>query len=109
MKNGAEYVLRFGNLTNVAGSDKDKEEKAADKEASPAAGKDKKGDKSDVHRYLFVMARFNKDAVKQPDLAKLPDLPAGTEAKPDAGVKEGAADAKKDDADKRAKSDEQIG
>ena len=44
-------------------------------------GKDKKSDKNDVHRYLFVMARFNKDAVKQPELAKLPDLPAGAEAK----------------------------
>ena len=35
-----------------------------------------------MHRYLFVMARFNKDAVKQPDLVKLPDLPAKSEAKP---------------------------
>ncbi len=103
LKNGAEYVLRFGNLTNVAGGDKD--EKAADKDAAPAAGKDKKSGKSDVHRYLFVMARFNKDAVKQPELAKLPDLPAGSEAKADAGAKDGAADANKDDADKSAKSD----
>jgi hypothetical protein len=108
LKNGAEYVLRFGNLTNVAGSDKDKEEKPADKDATAAAGKDKKNGKSDVHRYLFVMARFNKDAIKQPELAKLPELPAGAEAKKDADAakKEDGAEAKKDDADKTAKSEE---
>lgn len=108
MKNGAEYVLRFGNLTGVAGGDKDKDEKAADKDGAPGKDKDKKGGKSDVHRYLFVMARLNKDAVKQPELAKLPELPAGAEAKKDdaAAKKEDAAgEAKKDDADKTAKSD----
>ena len=42
----------------------------------------RKADKDDVHRYLFVMARFNKDAVKQPELVKLPELPAKSEAKP---------------------------
>ena len=113
MKNGTEYVLRFGNLTSVAGS-QDKEQKDGEAGADVAAkgGKDKKDekadkDKNDVHRYLFVMARFNKDAVKQPDLVKLPDLPAKSDAKPEdkADAKEGeaAADAKKDDV---AKADE---
>lgn len=113
LKNGTEYVLRFGNLTGVAGS-QDKEQKDGEAGAD-AAAKDGKGakddkankDKSDVHRYLFVMARFNKDAVKQPDLVKLPDLPAKTEAKPEEKAEgkagEAAADAKKDDA---AKADE---
>jgi Domain of unknown function (DUF4340) len=107
LKNGAEYVLRFGNLTNVAGSGQDKDEKPADKNATDAVGKNKKSDKSDVHRYLFVMARFNKDAVKQPELAKLPELPANSEAKSDAAApaKEAAADAKKDDAAKSEKSE----
>jgi hypothetical protein len=108
LKNGAEYVLRFGNLTNVAGSGQDKDEKPADKNAAAPAGKNKKSDKNDVHRYLFVMARFNKNAVKQPELAKLPELPANSEAKPDAGApaKEGAAaDTKKDDAAKNEKGD----
>ncbi len=92
LKNGAEYVLRFGNLTNTAGSGQDKDEKPADKNAALPGSKDKKSDKNDVHRYLFVMARFNKDAVKAPELAKLPDLPAGADAKTDAA----AADAKKE-------------
>ena len=99
MKNGAEYVLRFGNLTNIAGG-QDKE----DKTAAAAAAKDQKGDKSDVHRYLFVMARFNENAVKKPDLVKLPDLPAAAEAKPAdpaaapaTPAKEGEAAAEKND------------
>ncbi|HEX3601034.1 MAG TPA: DUF4340 domain-containing protein [Lacipirellulaceae bacterium] len=117
LKNGAEYVLRFGNLTNVAGSgqDKDKDDKAAaDKTA--ADGKAKKGDKNDVHRYLFVMARFNKDAVKQPELAKLPDLPAKAEAKQDAAPasdankEKDAKDEKKDDkAEAATKADDKGG
>jgi uncharacterized protein DUF4340 len=88
MKNGAEYVLRFGNLTGSSGQDKDgKDEKAAE-ESTASADKDKKADKGGVHRYLFVMARLNKDAVKQPELVKLPDLPP---AKTDAPTADAAA------------------
>src|SRR4029079_6123316 len=77
MKNGTRYVLRFGNLTNVAGG-QDKDEKAPAKDAKPDP-KDKKaekGDKNDVHRYLFVMAEFDENSIKRPELQKLPDLPA---------------------------------
>src|SRR4051812_32193441 len=92
MKNGTKYVLRFGNLTNVAGSG-DKDEKAPAKDAKPDAKgakpdtKDAKDDKSDkgVHRYLFVMAEFDENAIKRPELQKLPDLPA-TPAKPAAAA-----------------------
>src|SRR6476659_226413 len=83
MKNGTKYVLRFGNLTNVAGG-QDKDEKAPAKDAKPDA-KDKKaekGDKNDVHRYLFVMAEFDENSIKRPELQKLPDLPATPAAKP---------------------------
>jgi hypothetical protein len=84
MKNGTQYVLRFGNLTNVAGG-QDKDEKAPGKNAK-ADAKDKKaekGDKNDVHRYLFVMAQFDENAIKRPELQKLPELPAKTDAKAD--------------------------
>lgn len=76
MKNGTEYVLRFGNLTNVASGAKDGEADSAG-EAAPATGTDDKkpANDSDVHRYLFVMARFNENAVKQPELQALPELP----------------------------------
>jgi hypothetical protein len=136
MKNGTEYVLRFGDLTNVA--DKGKEEKTDEKAAVPAdkdkAGKEKainakgdkkgdKGEKSDVHRYMFVMARFNESAVKRPEKQKVPELPAKAAgaadaktpatdgAKADAAPAEGAAKAEvasatKDDA--AAKKDESV-
>jgi hypothetical protein len=89
MKNGTKYVLRFGNLTNVAGSG-DKDEKAPAKDAKPDAkgakpdAKDAKEDKSDkgVHRYLFVMAEFDENAIKRPELQKLPDLPTTPSGKP---------------------------
>src|SRR3954464_2332610 len=89
MKNGTKYVLRFGNLTNVAGSG-DKDEKAPAKDAKPDAkgakpdSKDTKDDKSDkgVHRYLFVMAEFDENAIKRPELQKLPELPTTPSGKP---------------------------
>jgi hypothetical protein len=73
MKNGTEYVLRFGNLTNVdsGGEESDAAESATE------ADKSKDGD---VNRYLFVMARFNEGAVTQPELQQLPELPAKEES-----------------------------
>jgi hypothetical protein len=98
MKNGVEYVLRFGQLTNVAGQEKqdqaakDAKEGKADAKSTTPGGKDK-DQKSDVHRYMFVMARFNEKAIKQPEIVKLPDLPAG----PGDATKDAAAgEAKKD-------------
>jgi hypothetical protein len=90
MKNGAEYVLRFGNLTNVDGGGKDAEQAA--KQADAAA---EKSNDSDVNRYLFVMARFNESAVKQPELQQLPELPAkpeGESAGAAASTEEAATD-----------------
>jgi hypothetical protein len=112
MKNGTEYVLRFGKLTDVEGSDdkdKDAKEEKVDAKAATPDAKEKSSDKGGVHRYLFVMARFNKDAVKQPDLVKLPELPAKQDKKADAAAapakdgKEGeAADAKDSKKDESA-------
>jgi hypothetical protein len=76
MKNGTEYVLRFGNLTNAGGED----EAEAGDAATTAAGAEKPTGSDGVHRYLFVMARFNEAAVKQPELENLPELPAGADA-----------------------------
>jgi hypothetical protein len=74
MKNGVEYVLRFGDLrmdTSTTSSEKADAEHPAD---ATAADKAKAGDKS-VQRYLFAMARFNEAAVKKPVLEELPPLP----------------------------------
>ena len=72
MKDGTEYVLRFGDLTSRGddGAQQGEAAAAAQAEQKPAEG-------SDVNRHLFVMARFNETAVKQPQLDQLPELPAG--------------------------------
>jgi hypothetical protein len=67
MKDGTEYVLRFGNLTDAAESD-DKEK--ADETEAAANPSDS------LNRYLFVMARFNENAVKKPETQPLPELPS---------------------------------
>ncbi|MEX2317901.1 MAG: DUF4340 domain-containing protein [Pirellulales bacterium] len=77
MKNGTEYVLRFGDLVQV--DDVAQKAPGDDAAKSDAANADAK--KSGIHRYLFAMARFNEAAVKKPELEVLPDLPAGAEAK----------------------------
>jgi hypothetical protein len=65
MKDGVEYVLRFGAGTSVAGADKrgaDATEPAD--EAGETAG-----------RYLLVMARFNEGLLEKPKLDPVPDVP----------------------------------
>ncbi len=79
MKDGVEYVLRFGDL-RMDTSGQEAEKPAAD---ATAAEKAKAGDKN-VQRYLFAMARFNEDAIKKPDLQELPPLPADEPATPGA-------------------------
>jgi len=77
MKDGVEYVLRFGAGTTVAEPGK----------AEADGDTDEGADTGEVSaRYLLVMARFNEDLLEKPDLEDLPPLPeekADTE-KPDA-------------------------
>jgi hypothetical protein len=68
MKDGVEYVLRFGDLRMDAGGGAEHPAEAT------AAEKTKAGDKS-VQRYLFAMARFNEATVTKPELEALPPLP----------------------------------
>ena len=89
MKDGVEYVLRFGAGTTVAEPGK----------AEADGDTDEGADTGEVSaRYLLVMARFNEDLLEKPDLEDLPPLPeekADTE-KPDAEK----PDAEKPDAEK---------
>lgn len=68
MKDGVEYVLRFGNLQLST------DEEITAPEASEA--NDEESTQAGVNRYLFVMARLNEDAVEKPELEDLPELPA---------------------------------
>jgi hypothetical protein len=107
MKDGVEYLLRFGNGTTVASADA----AVKDEAASDAAGNAAAAEGESTGRYLFVTARFNESLLEKPALDPLPDAPAegegtkdreqGTDkdnnkddaAKPsDKGQAEGAAD-----------------
>ena len=97
MKDGVEYVLRFGAGTTVtepgkAGSEGDGD--APEESAETAA------------RYLLVMAQFNKNLLEQPDLTELPSLPEEDGKNTDSG--EQSKDDKSEDekAEKEADSDE---
>ncbi len=89
MKDGVEYLLRFGNPTSVAG-----EEGGAAAAAEPPADEADQaaGDKDKAGRYLFVSARFNEGLLTKPELLPLPeaaDKPeAAEEKKPGAGEAE---------------------
>ncbi|MCA9240805.1 MAG: DUF4340 domain-containing protein, partial [Planctomycetales bacterium] len=88
MKDGVEYVLRFGDIQLDPG------EQQAPKEEGEEA------EKSGVNRYLFVMARFNEDAIERPEPEDLPPLPEG------ATEGEDADDAAETPAEKAADAEE---
>lgn len=95
LADGVEYVLRFGNLQM---------ESDADQGGSPTgeAADPNSADDDGIHRYLFVMARYNEDMVPPPELAELPELPA--ESADDAPA---AADSTATE-DKAAETDDQT-
>jgi len=100
MKDGVEYVLRFGASITVAGDSKagkDKEGEGAESDKGSGSGGESSG------RYLLVMARFNAKLLEKPTLEPLPDLPADEAKKDDGGTKEGE---KKDGEKKEGGSDE---
>jgi hypothetical protein len=68
MKDGVEYVLRFGGLAGGSGEKTD--DKAKSK--NPADNPDDK-EESRLNRYLFVMAQFNPKVIAKPKLLPLPE------------------------------------
>lgn len=86
LADGIEYVLRFGNLQMDSDSD-DPDSPGATEEAGADDG---------IHRYLFVMARFNEAMIERPELAELPELPAEAVVEEEA-VDEAEAAAEEDD------------
>lgn len=91
MKDGVEYVLRFGGLQT-------KEGEASDPAAEAAPGDDESSDsEAAVNRYLFVMARFNPALIASPELQDLPELPEGAATEP-----------AKEEADKEASADDKA-
>jgi hypothetical protein len=110
MKDGVEYVLRFGAPTTVAGDSKSGSSKAGEDDRKGAeAEKEAAGETSG--RYLLVMARFNEKLLEKPTLDPLPEVPVDakqeTDAKKDGEKKDGeAAEKKSDAAESLQKADE---
>ncbi len=67
MKDGVEYVLRFGTLL-VTDSSKQESGKEGDEKASG------------ISRYMFVSARVNEDLLEKPELKELPPETSAEEA-----------------------------
>ena len=72
LKDGTQYVLRFGGV--AANSEAEGEKEEAKKE-----GGDKKG--SRLNRYLFLMAQFDPDLIPKPKLEELPSEEGADEPK----------------------------
>lgn len=71
MKDGVEYVLRFGTSTTVSG------------EADKASSENQKSDSIETQgRYLLVMSRFNESLLVKPTLDPVPDAPTESAPRP---------------------------
>jgi hypothetical protein len=92
MKDGVEYILRFGGIALENAGDTKKDDK---KDAEKAGEKDKKS--AGLDRYLFVMADFNPELIPKPQLEPLP------------GESKDAADAAKAEGKKADKKSEKKG
>lgn len=79
MKDGVEYILRFGEIAETDEDDGDGAEADAKKSAAgaskPADEKAKDEKSKGSSRYIFVMARFNPDMIAKPELTPLPAEP----------------------------------
>ncbi len=91
LRNGVEYVLRFGQLQvqteSAEGAASESQDQDAGEADAAADGEETEDDGGEnLRRYLFVMARFNEDAIAKPQYKELPALPPE-----EAGVEESAA------------------
>jgi len=102
LKDGVEYLLRFGNGTTVTAATASAEEGAA--EPADAAAESE----SSTGRYLFVSARLNEDLIEKPTLDPLPEAPAAdaAAAKPETAEKKEGGEAQEGAADELKKAEE---
>ncbi len=102
LQDGIEYVLRFGNL-QMEGED------GKSQPVEAPVGDAKSGD--DIHRYMFVMARFNEALIEKPELDDLPELPEGSDEEAtqdgeDASASGDEDQTKEEDEDAKPQADE---
>jgi len=89
MKDGVQYILRFGQVAGRGEEVEDDSEEAEEGEGESS------GD-GGVNRYLFVMAEFNPEPIAKPELEPLPGEEKPAEEKP-AEKKPAEGEAPKDD------------
>ncbi len=100
MKNGVEYVLRFGEIAGAGTAEEEDKPKQGDEQ-----GEDEEKTPTGVNRYLLVMAEFNPDIIPEPKLEPLPEIKKNTEKKT---AEEKTTEEKKPDRDKSpAEADEE--
>ena len=88
MKDGVEYVLRFG---SIAGGENETAD--GDKKGKPAAAK--------LNRFLFVIAQFNPELIPKPNLEPLPSDDKADAEKPADKKDPDKKDTDKKDTDKK--------
>ena len=71
MKDGVEYILRFGGVVLGAGSPGKKDE--SKKEQSQEGEEKDKQSKTELNRFLFVTCQFNPEPIEKPKLKPLPE------------------------------------
>jgi hypothetical protein len=87
MKDGVEYVLRFGDIANDSDTGPAKADEK-DKDQKEGQGKDEQKTSPGRNRYLFVMAEFEPGAIDKPKLEPLPEeKPAESKEAAKAGEK----------------------
>ncbi|HIQ22427.1 MAG TPA: DUF4340 domain-containing protein [Planctomycetes bacterium] len=128
MKDGVEYVLRFGQIAGGSEASSEGEEQPSDEQKDkPEEEQDDSEESEGLNRYLFVMAQFNPDIIPKPELEPLPEAkkeektesgngeaePAGSgeqegrTQQPAEGSEKTAEDAASDPAEKETAPDEE--
>jgi hypothetical protein len=111
MKDGIQYILRFGEVAGIdsspdddkkKGGDASKAKEGEDKSKTETAADSKGGGLS---RYIMVMAQFNPDLLPKPDLEPLPEIKKAPEKKASGKAEPKSADTK-GETKKDAKKDE---
>lgn len=97
MKDGVEYVLRFGAGTTVT-----EPGKAGSGEEGDASGESAET----AARYLLVMAQFNDGLLEKPELAELPSLPEEDDKDGDSTEQPKDEESEEEKAEEEASSDE---
>ena len=88
MKDGVEYVLRFGRIAAGAKAEDEKKEGEEGEPAEEATGE---------NRYIMVTAQFSEDLLEKPELEPLPEEAEGEKAAEEKPADEKASEKKADE------------